>query len=63
MQLAIRTDSSVQIGTGHVMRCLTLAERLREKGADVLFICRELVGNLNELISAKGFALCRLSTP
>lgn len=63
MHIVIRTDSSVQIGSGHVMRCLTLAERLREMGADVLFVCRELVGNLNDFISDRGFKLCRLPAP
>lgn len=63
MRVAIRTDASLQIGSGHVMRCLALAERLRAQGVDVLFICRELVGNLNDIIIDRGFALCRLPTP
>ncbi|MEW6165098.1 MAG: UDP-2,4-diacetamido-2,4,6-trideoxy-beta-L-altropyranose hydrolase [Pseudomonadota bacterium] len=51
-----RTDASVQIGSGHVMRCLTLAEALRERGAECRFICRELEGNLLEQIRHHGFA-------
>ena len=58
--VVIRVDASIQIGSGHVMRCLTLAEGLREQGAEVLFVCRELSGNLNALIAAKGFDLCCL---
>lgn len=60
MQVAIRVDSSVQIGTGHVMRCLTLASRLRQYGASVEFICRELSGNLCDLIQNQGFIVHRL---
>jgi len=60
MRILFRVDSSLLIGSGHVMRCLTLAEVLREQGAEVLFVCRELSGNLNALIAAKGFDLCRL---
>ena len=63
MKIVFRTDASIQIGSGHVMRCLTLAEALRDRGAKVLFICRDLPGNLNAMIEAKGFDLCRLPAP
>ncbi len=55
MNVLIRADASVAIGTGHVMRCLTLAQALREKGASVAFLCRELPGNLNRHIEQQGF--------
>ncbi len=54
MQVAFRTDASIQIGTGHVMRCLTLADALAAKGAQCTFICREHAGNLVEHIRSKG---------
>lgn len=50
MRIVFRTDASVQIGTGHVMRCLTLADVLREHGAQCAFICRPHVGHLLDLI-------------
>ena len=55
MKIAFRVDSSIQIGSGHVIRCLTLADRLREDGAQCHFFCRNLEGNLNGLISKRGF--------
>jgi UDP-2,4-diacetamido-2,4,6-trideoxy-beta-L-altropyranose hydrolase len=60
MQVVIRTDASIQIGTGHVMRCLTLADRLRQKGASVNFVCREHAGHLCELIHQQGYTVLRL---
>nr|ADD96533.1 hypothetical protein [uncultured organism MedDCM-OCT-S11-C293] len=42
------------------MRCLTLAEELRNAGAEVQFVTRAHEGNLKGLIEAKGFALCVL---
>ncbi|MFZ5632096.1 MAG: UDP-2,4-diacetamido-2,4,6-trideoxy-beta-L-altropyranose hydrolase [Bacillota bacterium] len=60
MNVVIRTDASVQIGSGHVMRCLTLASQLRGKGARVSFVCRELTGNLCSLAEEKGFRVYRL---
>lgn len=55
MKVAFRVDASLQIGTGHVMRCLTLADALASQGADCLFICREHQGNLIEQIRNKGY--------
>ena len=57
MNIAIRVDSSTEIGSGHVMRCLTLAEGLREKGAAVHFICKKLPGNLSGFIEGKRFSI------
>lgn len=55
MKVVLRADASLQIGTGHVMRCLTLAEALAERDADCRFICREHAGNLIEFIRSKGY--------
>lgn len=61
MLVVIRADASETIGSGHIMRCLTLAERLRLKGAEVSFICRDFSGNLVEHIRNKGFKVHLLS--
>ncbi len=63
MQVVLRTDASLDIGTGHVMRCLTLAEVLREKGAKCRFVCRHLPGNLFDLIRHSGFDVDALAAP
>lgn len=52
-----RADSSVDIGTGHLMRCLTLAQALRARDVECHFLSRDLKGNLNELVSEQGFDL------
>lgn len=56
MNVVFRADASLQIGTGHVMRCLTLADMLRANGAECRFICREHPGNLLEQIRLRGYA-------
>ncbi len=63
VEIAIRTDSSAEIGTGHVARCLTLARQLRDQGALVHFFCRDLPGNTSAQIEAAGFSLERLAQP
>lgn len=60
MHFVFRTDASNEIGTGHVIRCLSLAGVLAEKGMDILFICREHEGNLCNFIEEKGFTVIRL---
>lgn len=61
MKVAFRADASLQIGSGHIMRCLTLASKISEKGGHCLFICRPHEGNLISYIISKGFHVCALS--
>ena len=61
MRVFFRTDSSKRIGSGHVIRCLTLANELRANGADISFVCREHDGHLIDKIIASGFDVRRLS--
>lgn len=56
-----RVDAALHIGSGHVMRCLTLAEALSEKGVRCTFVCREFDGNLCDFIEQKGYQVHRLS--
>jgi UDP-2,4-diacetamido-2,4,6-trideoxy-beta-L-altropyranose hydrolase len=56
MKAVFRADASLQMGAGHVMRCLTLAEALRATGAQCHFISRAHPGHLLELIRERGFA-------
>lgn len=54
LRVAFRTDASIAMGTGHVMRCLTLADALNEMGAECQFLCRPHVGHLLPLIAERG---------
>lgn len=52
--VAFRVDASQKIGTGHVMRCLTLANALREYGIKSYFLCRSHSGHMAEEIQKEG---------
>lgn len=61
MLAVIRADASTSIGSGHVMRCLTLAYRLKkEKNAKVVFVMRVLPGNLIGVVEKQGFEVLKL---
>lgn len=60
MNVYIRTDASDQIGSGHVMRCMTLAKALKQQGGNIRFLCRQHPGNLIELIQQQGFEALQL---
>ncbi len=60
MDVFFRTDASLTIGHGHVMRCLTLAGALRMHGLQSTFVCKQHAGHLCELIEKRGFAVVRL---
>lgn len=57
--LGIRVDANNKIGTGHLMRCLAIAQEARQQGHDVLFICAQ--GDDTHVIEQVGFRLELLS--
>ena len=58
-----RTDSSVAIGTGHLRRCLALAEAIRSFGFGTVFAMRDLGLDLETAIAAAGHSLLLLPRP
>lgn len=59
--IIIRTDSSSQIGLGHLKRTLLLAEGLKHHFC-ITFFVQDLLGNQNHLIIEKGFTIQTLHT-
>lgn len=60
MKVAFRADASLAIGTGHVMRCLTLADSLRTRGVKSVFLCRDHVGHMHQVVQDRGYPLLSL---
>ena len=52
-----RADASREMGTGHVMRCLTLADALARRGWQCGFVCREQEGDMADWVRARGYDL------
>ena len=53
--VVIRVDSGKEIGWGHMMRCVSLAEAFRSKNVKVSFISRKLSRSLCKFIEEKGY--------
>ena len=60
LTVAFRVDASRVIGSGHVMRCLTLADALVASGARCHFIMREQSGSLESLVLERGHGVSML---
>src|SRR5664280_2801242 len=63
MHFLFRADASVAIGSGHVMRCATLASWLAAAGHPVRFLCRDEPGNLNAWLEQQGLPVTSLANP
>lgn len=62
MKVLIRADASIAIGSGHLMRCLTLADQLRNEGAEVVFVCRDTSDAMFDLLQSRGYRFAKLPT-
>jgi UDP-2,4-diacetamido-2,4,6-trideoxy-beta-L-altropyranose hydrolase len=62
-KILIRIDASVQIGTGHVMRCIPLAQAWQDRGVDVTFLGHCDSESLHQLIIDEGFDFIPIEKP
>lgn len=60
MNVFFRVDASLQTGSGHLMRCLALADAIRPNVASVRFLCRHLPDALEVLVRQRGHDVTRL---
>lgn len=60
-RVVIRVDASIAIGTGHVSRCLTLADALAGHGVSVSFLSVAHEGNLIDFMKERGFEVISLT--
>ena len=58
---AFRVDASLEIGYGHIMRCLTMANELSNRSCKSFFICTKLDKNLSSQIKAMGHEVFEIS--
>lgn len=63
MKVVFRVDASQYIGSGHVMRCLVLAQALRLDDYSVVFATRPQKGDLVSFIRQQGFTVLSLMQP
>lgn len=60
MMILFRADGNPDIGTGHIMRCLSLADALREQDQEITFITAE--SYFQRLIQTRGYPCTVLGT-
>jgi len=62
-RLLIRADASVSMGSGHVMRCLAIAQAWQDAGGEVTFVCAEVIATLADRLAGEGCELISIEAP
>ncbi|WP_035965963.1 UDP-2,4-diacetamido-2,4,6-trideoxy-beta-L-altropyranose hydrolase [Bradyrhizobium sp. YR681] len=62
-QVVFRVDASVEMGLGHLTRCLTLADALAGRGIRSCFLMRSHAARLVDMVEGAGHAVRLLADP
>ncbi len=63
MNILFRCDAGSIRGSGHLVRCLTLADALAKQGCAISFLCRQDAGEFLDHFKVRDFTLYTLPAP
>ena len=61
MNIMLRVDASIQMGSGHVLRCLALAEALRAAGLQPVFAAAVMDEAMRQRLGCAGFEVLEIA--